>query len=80
MAEVLEGTVEHITFSNESNGYTVCDVSSNGILICAVGCMPGLSVGEEVRLTGSTVMNPSYGEQFAVETFERVMPKKSALF
>ena len=76
MAEILEGTVEHITFSNESNGYTVCDVSSNGILICAVGCMPGLSVGEEVRLTGSTVMNPSYGEQFAVEMFERVMPKR----
>lgn len=77
MAEVLEGTVEHITFSNESNGYTVCDVSSNGLLVCAVGCMPGLSVGEEVRLTGTTVVNPSYGEQFAVELFERIMPKKT---
>lgn len=77
MAEILEGTVEHITFSNESTGYTVCDVSSNGLLVCAVGCMPGLAVGEEVRLTGTTVVNPSYGEQFAVEMFERVMPKKT---
>lgn len=76
MAEVLEGRVEHITFSNESNGYTVCDISSNGLLICAVGCMPSLAVGEEVRLTGQTVMNPSYGEQFSVELFERLTPKK----
>lgn len=76
MAEILEGRVEHITFCNESNGYTVCDISCDGILICAVGCMPNLAVGEEVRLTGQTVMNPSYGEQFSVELFERLTPKK----
>lgn len=76
MSEVIEGRVEHITFSNESNGYTVCDVSSGGVLISAVGCMPDLACGEEVRLTGERVMNPSYGEQFSVELFERLMPKK----
>lgn len=76
MSEVIEGRVEHITFSNENSGYTVCDVSSGGVLISAVGCMPDLVCGEQVRLTGETVMNPSYGEQFNVELFERLLPKK----
>ena len=75
--EIIEGTVEHITYQNENNGYTVCDVSSDNALICAVGCMPSLACGEEVRLTGSWVNNPSYGEQFSVTMFERLMPKEA---
>ncbi len=75
--EIIEGTVEHITYQNESNGYTVCDISSDNALICAVGCMPSLACGEEVRLTGSWVNNPSYGEQFSVTMFERLMPKEA---
>jgi exodeoxyribonuclease V alpha subunit len=39
--------------------------------------MPSLACGEEVRLTGSFVNNPSYGEQFAVTMFERLMPKEA---
>ncbi len=74
--EVIEGTVEHITYSNSNNGYTVCDISSDNAIICAVGCMPSLVSGETVRLTGQWVNNPSYGEQFSVTMFERLMPKK----
>lgn len=74
--EVIEGTVEHITYSNPNNGYTVCDISSDNAIICAVGCMPSLVSGETVRLTGQWVNNPSYGEQFSVTMFERLMPKK----
>ena len=74
--EIIEGTVEHITYQNETNGYTVCDISSDNALICAVGCMPSLACGEEVRLTGSFVNNPSYGEQFSVTMFERLTPKE----
>ena len=75
--EILEGTVEHITYQNQNNGYTVCDISSDNALICAVGCMPSLACGEQVRLTGSWVNNPSYGEQFSVTMFERLMPKEA---
>ena len=46
--EIIEGTVEHITYQNENNGYTVCDVSSDNALICAVGCMPSLACGEDI--------------------------------
>ncbi len=75
--EIIEGTVYHITFQNENNGYTVCDISVDNALISAVGCMPSLTCGEKVRLTGSWVNNPSYGEQFSVTLFERLMPKEA---
>ncbi len=74
-AEVIEGTVQHITYSNPSNGYTVCDVEVNKALICAVGTMPSLVCGETVRLTGEWTNNPAYGEQFSVSMFERTLPK-----
>lgn len=75
-SEVITGTVTHITYTNESNGYTVCDVDVDGVLVCAVGAMPSLVTGESVRLTGEWTVNPSYGEQFAVSLFEHLMPKE----
>ncbi len=75
--EIIEGTVYHITFQNENNGYTVCDISVDNALISAVGCMPSLTCGEKVRLSGTWVNNPSYGEQFSVTLFERLMPKEA---
>ncbi len=75
--EIIEGRVEHITFQNQNNGYTVCDISSDNALISAVGIMPSLVCGESVRLSGTWVNNPSYGEQFSVTLFERLMPKEA---
>lgn len=76
-AEIIEGIVQHITYSNPSNGYTVCNIEVNNALICAVGTMPSLACGETVRLTGEWTNNPSYGEQFSVSLFERAMPKEA---
>ena len=71
----LTGQVESIIYRNEENGYTVMELSANDSLITATGIMPLLSVGESVRLYGTVKNHPSYGEQFAVSTFERTMPE-----
>ena len=75
---IIEGMVNSVTFTNEDTGFTVCDIDSDGILITAVGTMPGLSAGEYVRLCGNIVMHPNYGEQLKVTSFEKTSPAGEA--
>ncbi len=71
----IEGTVEHIVFQNEENGYTVCElVLSDDDLVTAVGQMPFLSVGESIKALGQWTTHPSFGRQFKVEYFEKQLP------
>lgn len=71
----IEGTVEEIIFSNEVNGYIVCDIKSDQDIITAVGYMPFINVGETLKVTGKWVTHPEYGEQLKVELYEKMMPK-----
>lgn len=73
--EHIEGTVDEIIFSNEVNGYTVCDIRCNDELVTAVGCMPFINVGETLKLTGKWVTHQEYGEQFKVEFYEKTLPE-----
>ncbi len=73
--EKITGVVEDITFRNESNGWTVLDLSVNNELLTAVGVLPGISSGETVTLTGSFTIHPSFGRQFKVSAFSRAMPE-----
>ena len=74
----VSGSVEDVVFKNEQNGYTVIEMNTGSELITAVGVMPFVSVGEKVRVIGSWVNNPSYGEQFQSEAFERSEPETAA--
>ena len=70
------GIVSEIKFTNEDNGYTVCAVTGkDGDDFTAVGNMPGISPGENVRLWGEWVTHSSYGPQFRVDSFETVTPQ-----
>ncbi len=73
--EKLCGIVEGIIYENAANGYTVCDLSSDGKLYTLTGCMPGLSEGERLEAYGEWKKHPEYGEQFNVRTFERRQPE-----
>lgn len=75
--ETLTGTVEEVTFQNETNGFTVLDISNEDELITAVGVMPGITAGETVTLTGTYSIHPSFGRQFKVTAFSRCMPETS---
>lgn len=71
----IKGQIEEIVYTNEENSYTVCTVSlEDDTLLTAVGYLPFLSVGDVVILYGKMVTHNMYGEQFKVDTFEKVMP------
>ena len=74
----LKGTVEHIIYSNEDNGYTVMDFGLEDDVITACGILPYVTDGDSLILWGSWVHNPKYGRQFKVEQYERNMPADSA--
>jgi len=71
----IEGVVEEIVFTNESNGYTVCELNCNNNQITAVGYMPFINVGETLKVTGKWVTHPDYGMQLKVEMYEKVLPQ-----
>lgn len=68
------GSVESVIFVNEKNGYSVIEIANDDENITATGVMPGISVGEELRLIGEFKTHPAYGEQFNVKTYERSLP------
>ena len=70
----LKGTVEHIIYANEENGYTVLDFGMEDDVITACGVMPYIGEGDSLILWGSWVHNPKYGRQFKVEQYERDLP------
>lgn len=74
----IEGMVEEIVYTNYANGYTVCTLDSGGEMVTATGCMPYLSEGESVKLTGKWVTHPEYGEQFSVALYEKIAPQAAA--
>ncbi len=70
----MTGTVEHIIYRNEKNGYTILELDVNEELVAAVGAMPFVTEGEDLHVVGRWVSHPSFGDQFKVETFERTVP------
>lgn len=77
--EILEvtGSVETIIYRNEQNGYTVLEMSGDDE-ITAVGILPDVNAGEEVKLIGSFKPHHTYGMQFSVTAYEKTMPSDIA--
>ncbi len=73
--EKITGVVEDVTFRNDTNGWTVIDLSVNNELMTAVGVMPDVNAGETVTLTGTYTIHPSFGRQFKVSAFSRTLPE-----
>ena len=74
----MTGSVEQVIFKNEKNGYAIIEINNGEELVTAVGTMPLVSAGEEVRVVGNWINNPNYGTQFKVEGFERSKPSTAA--
>ncbi|MBQ5398068.1 MAG: ATP-dependent RecD-like DNA helicase [Ruminococcus sp.] len=73
----LCATVETIIYRNDSNGYSVIELDDED-QTTAVGIMPDVNVGENVRLIGCFKPHASYGMQFSVSTYEKTMPEDIA--
>lgn len=71
----LTGSIEHVIYANEDNGFAICDLGTEGgDLITITGTIPYVGEGDSVTVYGKWVHNPKYGRQFRVESCERQMP------
>jgi len=75
--QILEiiGEVKEIIYQNEINSYTVAEFETETVETVIVGYLPFINVGDTLKLTGKIVTHQDYGEQFKVDTFEKMMPK-----
>lgn len=75
----LSGTIEHIIYSNDENGYMVCDMGTDDDdLITITGIMPYVGEGDSLIVYGDWKHNPKYGRQFVVSEYERYMPANAS--
>ena len=74
--EKIEGTLEHIIYRNEENGYTVAKLLQMGSadLTTVVGSMMGVQVGETLICEGNWRNDKKFGRQFVVEQFDVKIP------
>lgn len=70
----IKGQIDNIIYANESNGYTVCEITSDAKLYTAVGYLPFVNTGDVIVANGEMTRHNVYGEQFKISTFEKVMP------
>lgn len=74
----VSGYVERIKYRNEENGYSILDVSADGLDYVLVGTFPYISEGDFIEATGREVEHPIYGEQIQVESYELKAPEDTA--
>ncbi len=71
----IKGEVEDIIYKNETNGYTIASFYMQNADTVIVGYLPFVNKGDSLKVVGRFVTHPDYGEQFKVETFEKIMPE-----
>ena len=72
--EALNGIVESIVFKSSDTGYTVIKFRENNIVHTAVGVLPHVKEGQNLKIIGSWVNHSQFGKQFKVEECEEILP------
>ena len=74
------GQIEEFIYQNESNNYSIAvfSLEESNDVITVVGYLPFITVGDTLKLKGKFVIHQEYGEQFKIDTFEKMMPKGAA--
>lgn len=72
--EALNGIVESIVFKSSDTGYIVIKFRENNIIHTAVGVLPHVKEGQNLKITGSWVNHSQFGKQFKVEECEEILP------
>lgn len=73
----LKGQIEEIIYKNDSNSYTIAVLNDGNMETTIVGYLPFIEEGDSVKVIGKMVVHQDYGEQFKVDTFEKLMPQNS---
>lgn len=75
----LKGQIEEFIYQNEANSYTIAVlVTEEQDPITVVGYLPFIAIGDCLKLQGKMVVHQDYGEQFKIDTFEKLMPQNAA--
>ncbi|MEG1003542.1 MAG: ATP-dependent RecD-like DNA helicase [Clostridium sp.] len=74
--ESIIGFVEAIVFKSDDTGYTVTKINVNRETVTAVGVVPFIKDGQQVKLTGEWIVHKQFGKQFKIEEFEEILPTK----
>ena len=75
----LSGTIEHVIYSNDENGFAICDLGTDSNeLVTITGTLPYVGEGDVVTVYGRWVHNAKYGRQFKVEQSEKRLPADRA--
>ena len=71
------GEVLGIIYQNELNSYTIAEMYIDELedVKTIVGYLPFVVEGDNLKIIGKFVEHKEYGEQFKVESFEKVMPQ-----
>ena len=75
--EELSGEILGIIYQNELNSYTIAEMFVDKLekVETIVGYLPFINEGDSVKVIGKFVEHKEYGEQFKVETFEKILPQ-----
>ena len=73
--EQVCGFVEHIIYRNDTNGYTVMNLMSQGDEVVCVGILSAIAEGEYIRADGDYVEHQIYGQQFKIDSYVVEMPE-----
>ena len=72
----IEGEIAEIIYKNELNSYCIAVFNKkDGNEITVVGYLPFINIGDTLKLHGKMVEHQDYGEQFKIDTFEKIMPQ-----
>lgn len=72
----LRCVVEHITYQNQENGWSVMKVKVKGYdnLVTLTGSLLDVPVGSVLLVDGDWRVDPKYGQQFVAQSCTEVMP------
>lgn len=72
----LRCVIEHITYLNEKNGWSVMKVKVKGYdnLVTLTGSLLDVPVGSVLLVDGDWRVDPKYGQQFVAQSWTEVMP------
>ena len=72
----LEGQIEEFIYQNTTNDYTIAIfTTTDNEVITVVGYLPFVGIGDCLKLHGKMITHQEYGEQFKIDTFEKIMPQ-----
>lgn len=72
----LRCVIEHITYQNQDNGWSVMKVKVKGYdnLVTLTGSLLDVPVGSVLLVDGDWRVDPKYGQQFVAQSWTEVMP------